>query len=267
MRGDQGGHRVAPVTVTRQQLDAYLDELLRPGDFNDYGPNGLQVEGAPKISRVAFAVSATAESIAAAGEQHAEALVVHHGLFWEFHGARPIIGPFAARIRPLIKNDINLFAYHLPLDAHPFVGNNAVLCRELGIQDLTPFGEFKGSEIGFGGVLPAPVSASALQKQLASILDHDVILASPDETAQIESVGVITGGASNEWTQAQAAGFDAYVTGEISEHNWHEAREAGMHFFAGGHNATERFGVQALMQQIQSYFSLDCFYIPSPNPA
>ena len=253
--------------TTRQQLEAYFEELLKPAEFNDYGPNGLQVEGAEEIGRVAFAVSATAESIADAIRREADALVVHHGLFWDFHGAKPITGPFARRIRPLLKNDINLFAYHLPLDAHPFVGNNAVLCKELGVQDLSPFGEFKGSEIGQGGALPEPLSADALRQELSRILDHTVILASPDESALVNSVGVITGGANNEWARAQAAGFDAYVTGEISEHNWHEAREAGMHFYAGGHNATERFGVQALMQQTQSYFQLDCFYIPSPNPA
>ena len=253
--------------TTRQQLEAYFEELLKPGDFTDYGPNGLQVEGAETIEHVAFAVSATAESIAAAADQGAQALVVHHGLFWDFHGAKPIVGPFADRIKPLVRNDINLFAYHLPLDAHPFVGNNAVLCRELGIQDLTPFGEFKGSEIGQGGRLPTPVSAAELKHKLRGILDHDVILASPDEAALVASVGIVTGGANNEWPQAQAAGFDAYVTGEISEHNWHEAREAGMHFYAGGHNATERFGVQALMAQAQSFFRLDCFFIPSTNPA
>lgn len=255
------------MSVTRQQLDAFFNDLLKPGDFADYGPNGLQVEGAEEISRVAFAVSATADSIAEATAQNADALVVHHGLFWDFHGPKPITGPFAMRVKPLIQNDINLFAYHLPLDAHPFVGNNAVLCEQLGVQDLTSFGDFKNSEIGQGGPLPKALSARELQSKLSGILDHDVILASPDESALVASVGVITGGANNEWPQAQAAGFDAYITGEISEHNWHDAREAGMHFYAGGHNATERFGVQALMEQVQSYFKLDCFFIPSSNPA
>ena len=255
------------MSVTRQQLDAFFDDLLKPGDFTDYGPNGLQVEGAEMIERVAFAVSATADSIAQAAAGGAQALVVHHGLFWDFHGAKPIVGPFAGRVRPLVLNDINLFAYHLPLDAHPFVGNNAVLCRELGVRELTPFGEFKGSEIGQGGRLPTPLTAAELKRKLRAILDHDVVLASPDDTALVTSVGVVTGGANNEWPQALAAGFDAYVTGEISEHNWHEAREAGLPFYAGGHNATERFGVQALMEQARSFFGLDCFFISSPNPA
>ena len=255
------------MTTTRQQLNAFFDDLLKPGDFSDYGPNGLQVEGAERIGRVAFAVSATADSIGRAVEADADALVVHHGLFWDFHGVRPLVGPFARRIAPLIKHDINLFAYHLPLDAHPFVGNNAVLCRKLGIENLTPFGVFKGSKIGQGGPLPAPVRASALRDKLREILDHEVILASPDESALVSSVGVVTGGANNEWPQAQEAGFDAYVTGEISEHNWHDAPEAGLHYYAGGHNATERFGVLALMEQTRSFFDVECSFIPSDNPA
>ena len=250
----------------RTELDRYFNDLLNPMRFKDYCPNGLQVEGSENIKKIAFAVSATRDSITQAADLGADTLVVHHGLFWHFHGTRTLTGHFAKRIFPLVQHDINLFAYHLPLDAHPEVGNAAVLGQLIDCQQQSPFGDYKGCPTGIEGLLIEPLSAKELGLKLQSVLNHDVILASPDETQIIESVGIITGGANSDWALAQKAGLDAYITGEISEHDWHESQENGIHMFAGGHYATEIFGVLALMQQVQSQCQIECIFIDSDNP-
>lgn len=255
------------MTISRQVLHDFFDALLAPGKFTDYCPNGLQVEGCDELARVAFAVSATADSVDKAVAGGAQALVVHHGLFWKFHGARTLTGPFARRVFPLVRGGVNLFAYHLPLDGHPEVGNAAVLGRRLGLTGQQPFGDCQGMPTGVKGFLEQPLSARALRRLLRDILGHEVLLASPDEQAQIQSLGIITGGANGEWKEAARQGLDAYLSGEMSEHDWHESREAGIHFFAGGHHATERFGIQALMESTREAFGLECFFIDSENPA
>lgn len=255
------------MTIARQDLQDLLDRLLAPETFQDYGPNGLQVEGCERLQRVAFAVSATADSVQTAARRGAQALVVHHGLFWQFHGARALTGPFARRVFPLVQHGINLFAYHLPLDAHPVVGNAAQLAGRIGLENLQPFGDHCGRPTGIRGIFTEPVGAATLRHRLIEVLDHPVLLSSPDETARLKSAGIITGGANREWTSALSAGLDAYITGEMSEHDWHEAREAGIHMFAGGHNATEQFGVQALMREVADRFDVECFFIASDNPA
>lgn len=255
------------ISISRSQLATYFAELLRPEQFKDYGPNGLQVEGVEHISRVAFAVSATADSIGKAIEAEAQALVVHHGLFWRFHGARPLTGDFGRRVLPLARHGINLFAYHLPLDAHPEIGNAAQLARRLGLIDLSPFGDFEGSPTGVRGRLPQPIDAEVLKERLTAALAHPVLLAKPDHPGLIRSAGIITGGANRDWPLAVRAGLDAYITGEMSEHDWHESREAGLCMYAGGHSATEQFGVQALQMAVSQRLELECLFIPSENPA
>jgi len=253
--------------ITRSQLNDYYQALLRPETYADYCPNGLQVEGAEQIERIAFAVSATRDSIHQAVENKADALVVHHGLFWTFHGAKPLTGTFAQRIFPLVKNNINLFGYHLPLDGHPDIGNAAMLGQLIDCRQQQPFGDYKGSATGIKGVLEQPLTAIALQQKLEVVLKHNVILATPDNNAPIRSVGIITGGANSEWRLAEKERLDAYITGEISEHDWHESQEAGIHMFAGGHHATERFGIQALMEKTRQQFAVECLFIDSENPA
>ena len=251
----------------RNELDRFFYDMLTPASFKDYCPNGLQVEGSENINKIAFAVSATRDSINQAANLGADTLVVHHGLFWHFHGARTLTGHFAKRIFPLVQHNINLFAYHLPLDAHPEVGNATVLGQLIGCQQQSSFGDYKGCPTGIEGLLIEPLSAKELGLKLQSVLNHDVILASPDENQIIESVGIITGGANSDWVLAQKAGLDAYITGEISEHDWHESQENGIHMFAGGHYATEIFGVLALMKKIEREYSLECVFIDSDNPA
>lgn len=253
--------------IPRSELESFLNELLNPAAFADYGPNGLQIEGTDHISRIAFAVSATAQSAGRAAAEKAGALVVHHGLFWSFHGPKPLVGPFARRVFPLVRGAINLFAYHLPLDAHPAVGNAAQLAGRIGLDGLQPFGDHKGCPTGVHGAFARPVTAASLRERLSAVLDHPVLLASPDPTALIHSAGIITGGANREWALAALNGLDAYITGEMSEHDWHEAQEAGVHMYAGGHHATEQFGIQALMAVVEARFDVPCVFIPSDNPA
>jgi dinuclear metal center YbgI/SA1388 family protein len=255
------------MSISQQQLNGFFCTLLTPENFNDYCPNGLQIEGKPQIKRIGFAVSATRDSISKAANQLADALVVHHGLFWKFHGVRPITGAFGQRIIQIIKNDMNLFAYHLPLDAHPGIGNATILGNKLGLTEQLPFGDFKGCPTGIKGRLSKPINAKQLSEKLKSILDHNVIVASPDNSRLISTLGIITGGANSDWQLAVKANLDAYITGEISEHDWHESQENDIHMFAGGHHATEQFGIQALMKKTQEHFSIECFYIDSKNPA
>ena len=253
--------------MLRKDLDVFFTDLLNPSSFNDYCPNGLQIEGSEQINKIAFAVSATRDSIDQAVKLQADTLVVHHGLFWKFHGTRTLTGSFAKRTFPLVRNNINLFAYHLPLDAHPEIGNAAVLGQLIGCQQQSAFGDYKGSPTGIKGLLEKPLSAKELRLKLQTVLNHHVILASPDESQLITSVGIITGGANSDWILAQQAGLDAYITGEISEHDWHESQENGIHMFAGGHNATEKNGVLSLMERLRTQCDLECVFIDSDNPA
>ncbi len=255
------------MSVTRDDLSQFFDRLLRVSEFADYGPNGLQIEGTDRIERIAFAVSATAHSARIAVEQKAQALVVHHGLFWSFQGPKTLTGPFSRRVFPLVRHDINLFAYHLPLDAHLEIGNAACLARKVGMAELVSFGDHQGCPTGVRGKLGQPMSALALQQRLMAVLDHPVMVAAPENGQPISQVGIITGGANRDWVLALRVGLDAYITGEMSEHDWHDSQEAGLHMFAGGHNATEQFGIQALMARVREQCDVDCFFIPSENPA
>ena len=259
----------AIMTINREDLQSFLNQYLNIAEFNDYGPNGLQIEGKDKISKIAYAVSATRDSILKAVEYNADALIVHHGLFWKFHGAKTITDAFAKRVRPLIQNDINLFGYHLPLDAHMECGNAASIAKRLQLNNLAPFGDYKGMPIGVKGSFLHAKDIITVSQKLEQVLDHKVIVAANDNQKNIQSIGIITGGANSQWIQAQAEGLDAYLTGEISEHDWHEAQEGNVVFFAGGHNATEQYGIQELMKVIQNKFgnNLEHYFIKSMNPA
>ena len=254
--------------MRREELTDYLDDYLNANSFEDYGPNGLQIEGQEDIRKLAFAVSATAESVNKAVEAQCSALIVHHGVFWKKHGARTITGPFKKRVAPLVERGINLYGYHLPLDAHPEVGNAASLGRALKLGNQAPFGDYCGQPLGIHGQLPNPLTSREFQRFLEKVLNHAVIHSNPPETGPIEKVGVITGGAGGYWEEALALGRGAsFVTGEISEHHWHESREAGIHLFAGGHHATEIFGVLALKEHLEKKWGLEGIFIDSDNPA
>ena len=255
------------MSIARNDLLADLNLLLDVKSFEDYSPNGLQIEGKSELKKIAFAVSATHESLQQAITWGADALIVHHGVFWKHEGARPVIGPWGERVKKCIQNDLNLIAYHLPLDAHLQVGNAKTLADLIGLQNISPFGLHKRQYSGVKGTFPS-IKVKELKTKLEKILNHSVTLASHDEEAMISSMGIITGGANNDWIKAQEDGLDAYLTGEISEYNWHDAKEAGIHYFAGGHHATEKFGVQALSNYIQKkYPQIEIKFFDSENPA
>lgn len=256
--------------IDQRTLVNKLNNLLDTKNYQDYGPNGLQIEGKTEIKKIAFAVSATEYSVNQAVDKNADMLIVHHGLFWKFHGAKTLTGAFFKRVAPLIKNNISLIGYHLPLDGHIEYGNASAIARKLNLNSLEAFGDYKGSPTGVKAKFSTPLTALELKTKLEKILNHSILLSTPDENAKIGSIGIITGGANSEWRMAKAHGLDAYLTGEMSEHDWHEAKEDGIHFFAGGHNATEQFGVQELMKYIAEEFkdsNLELEYIHSPNPA
>ncbi len=254
------------MVIKRSELENYFNQLLLPQNFEDFAPNGLQVEGHENVSKVAFAVSATQESLKEAISWGADTLVVHHGIFWKHQGARTITGGWGERVKLAVKNNINLMAYHLPLDSHLEVGNAVSLANTLQMKDLAPFALYKRQPLGIKGTL-SPITAADLKIKLAKILNHNVILATPDENKIIKTLGIITGGANNEWNKASDDGLDAYLTGEISEYNWHDAIEAGIHYFAGGHHATERFGIEALMKKTAIDLKLEVKFFDSANPA
>lgn len=246
----------------------YFDHLLRPKEFEDYAPNGLQVSGKEKLKRLAFAVSATQDSIQKAAQWGADGLVVHHGIFWKYQGARTITGAWGERVKELVKHDMNLFGYHLPLDSHAEVGNAVALGQELNLKNTQPFALYKKQPMGIKGEFQHPVTALQLKITLEQVLKHPVVIASPNHTAPIKNIGIITGGANNDWVKAMEDGLDAYLTGEISEYNWHDSIEAGIHYFAGGHHATERFGIIALMNRVKKDLPhLEVEFFDSENPA
>lgn len=256
------------MAIHKNALENYLRQLLTPELYEDYAPNGLQIDGTEEIKQLAFAVSATQASIKEALAWGAHGLVVHHGIFWKYQGARPVTGAWGERLKACVKQELNLFAYHLPLDAHSEVGNAVALAGKIGLAQLKPFALHKKQYLGAKGEFATPIKASDLKLVLEQVLKHQVILASPDENKPIKTMGIITGGANNEWSHALGDGLDAYLTGEISEYNWHDAQEAGIHYFAGGHHATERFGILALMEKIaKDHPSLSVRFFDSVNPA
>lgn len=252
---------------TQSEIIKYLNTLLTPENFEDYAPNGLQVEGRDEINKVAFAVSATQKSIQEAVTWGADALVVHHGIFWKHQGARTVTGPWGARVKECVKNDLNLIAYHLPLDAHPEIGNAVSVAQKISLMNLKPFALYKKQPMGIKGELKTPIKASELKANLEKLLNHAVILATPGDEKMISKIGIITGGANNDWVKAMEDGLDAYITGEISEYNWHDSIEAGIHYFAGGHHATERFGIISLMEKVERDLNLSVKFFDSDNLA
>ncbi|MEK9721543.1 MAG: Nif3-like dinuclear metal center hexameric protein, partial [Quisquiliibacterium sp.] len=239
---------------------AYLDELLEAARFSDYCPNGLQVEGKPRIRRVVTGVTASAALVKAAVRTGADALLVHHGYFWRGEDPR-LLGTRRERIRLLLQNDLNLFAYHLPLDAHPELGNNAQLARMLGWTVDERFGK---DGLGFVSNLARSMTPAALQARLRRRLGR-APLAVGKPPGRISRVAWCTGAAQDLIEQAHDQGAQAFISGEISERITHFAREAGMIYLAAGHHATERFGVQALGEHLAREFGIEHIYIDDPN--
>lgn len=253
------------MSTTRQDLLQAFDTLLQPARFKDYGPNGLQVEGKPSVGKIVSGVTASLALIEAAIAAQADAIFVHHGLFWRGQDGR-VTGWMKQRLALLLAHDINLYAYHLPLDAHPELGNNAQLGLQLG---LTATGRFGEQDLGFiGGRVDGGEfsDAGALATHLEKVLNRVVTKAGSAQSA-IKNIAWCTGGAQGYFEAAIAAGADAFITGEISEPQAHYAREMGVVFIACGHHASERYGAPAVAAQVATQLGLAHQFIDIDNPA
>lgn len=247
------------------QLEKTLNQFLKPEQIKDYAPNGLQVEGKSEIKKVVTGVTASQALIDAAIERDADAILVHHGYFWKGE-PEPIRGMKGKRIRTLIKNDINLYGYHLPLDIHPTLGNNVRLAQLL---EIDVEGGLEGHEqsVALYGRLKTPLSGEEFAQKIATVLNRPPLHISPDYVNKtIETVGWCTGGGQDFIELAASAGLDAFISGEVSERTTYSAREQGLHYFAAGHHATERYGVKALGEWLAKEHGLDVEFIDIDNP-
>lgn len=265
--------------IQRQDLQTAWDGLLQPECFKDYCPNGLQVEGTDEVRKVVSGVTASLALIDAAIAEDADTIFVHHGLFWRGHDGR-VTGWLRQRLGHLLAHNVNLFAYHLPLDAHPEWGNNAQLGMRLGLRASGRFGDQQLGWIGEVGVLDAwdgsipcqvgnePVfaSAQALATRVETVLGRSVLLV-PGKVGPLRRIAWCTGGGQGYFEDAIAAGADAFITGEISEPQAHLARESGVAFLACGHHATERYGAPAVAAHVCSQLGLEHVFIDIDNPA
>lgn len=244
-----------------RELVAYCDELLEARRFEDYCPNGLQVEGRGEVRRLVAGVTASQALVDAAAARGADLLLVHHGYFWKGEAA-PIIGTKRRRIKALLDADMSLLAYHLPLDAHPVYGNNAQLAQRLS---LAVQGRFGPGDLGMHGCADAAMDADGWRARIAAALGREPLhIAAGD--GPIRTLAWCSGAAQGFIEAAAALGVDAYVSGEISEQTVHAARELGIHYFAAGHHATERYGAQALGRHLAERFRLEYEFIDIENP-
>lgn len=252
------------MSVRLDDITQELKSLLRPEQFNDYSPNGLQVEGRSTVVRMISGVTACQALIDKAIEMEADLILVHHGYFWRGEDA-VVTGIKKNRIQSLLKHNISLLAYHLPLDVHVELGNNAQLGKLLGFSVNGDLGKQNNNSIGLKGALQEPASG----KELAALIESRLSRAPlhiPGHADPIKTVAWCTGAAQNYIELAVKAGVDAYITGEISEQTVHIARETGIHFYAAGHHATERYGVQAVAAHLVKRFGLEHQFVDVDNP-
>lgn len=252
------------MTLSPQALTQFCDEILSTYEFNDYCPNGLQVDADTPISKIITGVTACQALIDRAVAENAEAILVHHGYFWKGEPA-PLIGMKGKRIRLLMQHGISLLAYHLPLDAHPQLGNNAQLALALGWTDWSPLYPNEKHPIGNIVDLAAPLSIAALTNKLSTTLSRPPLHLSGGNQA-ISRIGLCTGGAQDMIEQAAQMGCQAYISGEVSERTTHIARELGIEYFACGHHATERGGVLALGNYVKENLALTVDFVDIDNP-
>ena len=255
----------------RDEIIAFLDDLLDAEAFTDYCPNGLQVPGAREVSVVVTGVSAHLELFTRAAALRAQLVLCHHGLFWNKQ-------PLAlderrkARLEALFKADMSLAGYHLPLDAHAEVGNNALICEALGLERAEPFGEAGGQPLGWVGRAPQPLPAGELIERCKRVFEvegagwESAPLIWDEGPDTVETVGIVSGGGAGMLGDAVAAGLDAFLTGEPSEPAMADAREAGIHFVAAGHYATETFGIRRIGELVAERFGVEHRFVEVPNP-
>src|SRR5579863_3597023 len=247
--------------MDRIELELYLNNVLETGRFKDYCPNGLQVEGRGRVNKIATGVTASLAFLEAALEWGADAVLVHHGYFWR-NEAPQITGRKYKRLKLLLANDLNLFAFHLPLDDHPEYGNNAQLGKRMG---WIPDGRFGDQDLGWMTTLPMPITLAHFAAQVEQTLGREpLVLGDPDR--ELRRVAWCTGAAQSYFEAAIDAGAEVFLTGEISEPTTHMSAESGVAFLAAGHHATERFGVQALGAHLSEAFDVEHLFIDIHNP-
>ncbi len=246
------------------EIITYTNALLDINSFKDYAPNGLQVEGKNSVQRIVSGVTASLDLIEAAIKLQADSILVHHGYFWK-NEAPEITGMKYQRIKALMDYDISLLGYHLPLDAHPELGNNIQLAKQLGIK-VDGLMHTSGTGLGHAGHFPQEYSLQALSDKIEKTLSRKP-LAISGGNHPIKTIAWCTGGAQHYIDDALAMGVDAFISGEISENTVHIARESGIHYFAAGHHATERYGVQALGEHLKHKFDIEHYFVDCDNPA
>jgi dinuclear metal center YbgI/SA1388 family protein len=240
-----------------------LRDVLSIGKINDVSCNGLQVQGTSNVHRVGLAVDACMATYRLATEKACDFILVHHGIIWG--GIQSISGPLHTQIRYLIQNDLNLFAAHLPLDLHPTLGNNASLASEIGLKNLIPFGNYKGTLIGFEGTFPRAIRRDTIVDTLSRALDAKCTVL-PFGNERIKRAAIISGGGAGELPEAITKGIDCYITGESSHENYHAALEAGINVIYAGHYHTETGGVQHIGELINGTFGLETVFLDIPTP-
>ncbi|MEH6580391.1 MAG: Nif3-like dinuclear metal center hexameric protein [Halioglobus sp.] len=252
------------MTTRLVELHRYLDEQLAPGQYSDYCPNGLQVEGKAVVGRLATGVTACQALIDEAIHWGADAILVHHGYFWKGEDPR-VVGMKRRRLAALLDNDVSLLSYHLPLDAHPTMGNNACLGNLMNVADWQVLATGAGDGLVCMGMLAEPVTAAVMVQRLAQLTGRTPLHIGNGED-RVQQIAWCTGAAQGYIEVAIAAGADMFVTGEASEQTVHTAREEGIHFVAAGHHATERYGVQAVGEHVASVFDIEHRFIDIDNP-
>ena len=247
-----------------KEIIQWCDQTLKSHEFKDYAPNGLQIEGQSEVKKILCAVTASQDAIDAAIAQQADLLLVHHGYFWKGE-AYPITGMRGKRIKALIQNDISLVGYHLPLDSHPVLGNNAAIAEILALEKIEALDPSERNPIGNIGYLKNPMTPEDFKHYLTEKLGFETIHLNA-EKSNIQKIGFCTGAAQDFITKAADMGCDAFISGEVSERTFYEAKELDVHYFACGHHATERYGVQRLAKAISEQFNIEYSYFELNNP-
>ncbi|MEM8963353.1 MAG: Nif3-like dinuclear metal center hexameric protein [Acidobacteriota bacterium] len=251
--------------IRRDDLVRWLDTLLAPVDENDFCPNGLQVEGPDVVSHVVTSVSASRELFSRAAALGADTVLVHHGVFWK-GDPQPLVGWRLGRMRTLLDSELNLIAYHLPLDRHPEIGNNALAAKAIGLEDRTGFAPVFGRDVAVHGSFAEPIDWDTLLSRVSDFYGQSPLVAYREGPTEIRKVGISCGGAPADLYRAIDLGLDAFVTGEVREWVMNVAREAGIHYLACGHYATERCGIRSLGEHINEELGIRVTWVDIPNP-
>ncbi len=247
----------------RKDIVQYLNQRLDVFSFEDFSANGLQVQGSEEVTKVALVTDAAMATYVKASKAGCELIVAHHGIIWG-GGLRSITGRDYEHVKFLLENDINLYAVHLPLDAHPDLGNNAELCKMVGVREIEPFGKYHGVTLGFSGTLPSPMGLNELQTLFKQSIGGEP-LALPFGEKSISSVAIVSGGGSATLKEAVDRGFDCFITGEGKHEDHHAAAEARINVIYLGHYHSETAGVKALGPELEEKFGVECVFIDEPT--